>query len=653
LLLLLAALMSAPSSPAVEELVLHVGRVDAGEWSAGGVSLRLGFAGDDRLSVQLSASALALPDPLHRLRTVSFECPEATMRSDAVECAGAELVIGGDGGRAQPLPLSMRFDWKAERWRLEAKGAQLSPGALWAFASEHGLVPALEVADGEGSLTLALDGDAAGQAARLEAAVSGLDFSDSQGLHAGEDLNVRLEVRVSRAKSAWRTRAALQVDAGQLYLDPVFVDAGAAPIAVSAAGNIDPESGRVHLSPFRFHHASVGVLEGEVSVAANGAVEALDLRLGRTAAAPLYATYVQPFAIGTLLDAVAIDGEVAARLEWQARPERQRLQIDLDGLGVDDAAGRFSLLGVRGHVDWSNGAASEATTLSWDGGRFYRIDFGAGVLGGRFAGRRFDLDAPVQVPLLEGGVQVSDLRVDGIGTRDLSWQFRGSVQPMSLTALTSALDWPTFGGTLGGDIPLVSYRGGVITVDGSLDLEVFEGKVRIRQLRIANPFGVIPVLYGDVDLQNLSLDALTGTFSFGNIQGRLQGRVHGLILKDWKPTRFEARFATPEDDDSRHRISQRAVENLASLGGAGAVLSSTFLRIFDEFSYRRLGIACRLENGVCDMDGVAPAQRGYYIVEGGGLPPRIDVLGFNRRVDWEVLLGRLRQVVSTEGPVIR
>ena len=52
------------------------------------------------------------------------------------------------------------------------------------------------------------------------------------------------------------------------------------------------------------------------------------------------------------------------------------------------------------------------------------------------------------------------------------------------------------------------------------------------------------------------------------------------------------------------------------------------------------------------MGGVAPAERGYFLVEGGGLPPRIDVLGFNRRVDWEVLLGRVQRI-TTEGPVIR
>jgi hypothetical protein len=649
----LAALVLATPAPAVEEIVLHIGRVDGGAWSSGEVELRLGFPAEDRLSATLTGVGLTLPEPFDTLSAVSLECPRAVATATGLACASAQLRVSGSGGDLGPLPLAMRLDWNADRWRLEVKGAELAPGPLWTFAAGQGLLPGLEASDGELRLAVEIGDDAKGPSVLVDAAFSGIDFSDADGLHAGENLDVRLTWRLSGAGSGWRTSAEVALDAGQMYLDPVFVDAGVAPISVSVAGSIDPDSGVLHLSPVRFHHEAVATVEGEVSVAAGGALEALDLRLARTPLAPVYLTYLQPFAIGTLFDAVSVDGQVAARIEWRPSPQDRRLRVDLDGVDIDDEADRFDLFGIRGHVNWSDTRGGDATMLSWDGGRFYRIDIGAGILAGRFAARRFDLGAPVEIPLLEGAVQVSDLRVDAIGTQDLSWQFRGSVRPMSLTALTGALDWPTFAGTLGGDIPLVSYAGGVITVDGSLDVEVFDGTLRIRQLGITDPFGVIPVLRADVDLRDLSLDALTGTFAFGNIQGRLQGRVHGLILKDWKPTEFEARFATPEDDDSRHRISQRAVENLASLGGAGAVLSSTFLRFFDEFSYRRLGIGCRLENGVCEMDGVAPAARGYYIVEGGGLPPRIDVLGFNRRVDWDVLLGRLRQIVTTDGPVIR
>ena len=652
LLVVLAALVAVAPSPAVEEITLHIGRVDGGTWSSGDVELELGFAANDRLSARLSTDGLSLPEPFDSLNAMSVDCPQATATATGFQCASAELRLVGENGDEQRLPLSMLLTRADGNWRLRLTSGSLAPGALWTFAVGQGLLPELEIGDGELSFSLRLGGGAEGPVAHLSAVLSGLSFSDADGSHAGEGLHARFEWRLSGRGRDWQTTAELHVDAGQLYLDPVFLDAGEDPVSISAAGDFHTESGALRLSHLRFHHDTIATVEGNLTVGRDGELAALDLRLLQAPLGPVYRTYLQPFAIGTLFDALQVEGDVDARLQWHASADRRRLRVKFHDAGIDDDADRFSMFGISGQLDWDQSGDVDTTTLAWEGGQFYRIDFGAGILEGRFADRSFDLGAPVSVPLLEGGVNVDTLEVTDIGTPDLAWKFRGTVQPMSLQALTGALAWPPFGGTLAGDIPLVSYAGGTITVDGSLNVEVFDGVVRIRQLSIADPFGVIPVLRADVDVQNLSLAALTSAFSFGNIQGRLQGRVHGLILKDWKPTTFDARFATPDDDDSRHRISQRAVENLASLGGAGAVLSSTFLRIFEEFSYRRLGISCRLDNGVCDMDGVAPAERGYYIVEGGGLPPRIDVLGFNRRVDWEVLLGRVQRVTA-EGPVIR
>jgi hypothetical protein len=113
---------------------------------------------------------------------------------------------------------------------------------------------------------------------------------------------------------------------------------------------------------------------------------------------------------------------------------------------------------------------------------------------------------------------------------------------------------------------------------------------------------------------------------------------------------FDASFRTPAGDDSPHRIDQRAVRNLSNLGGGGmsAALSQGLLRLFDKFHYRRLGLSCRLAGGVCGMGGIAPASDGgYYIVEGGGGLPTLDVIGYNRRVDWKVLLERLRSATGS------
>ena len=54
------------------------------------------------------------------------------------------------------------------------------------------------------------------------------------------------------------------------------------------------------------------------------------------------------------------------------------------------------------------------------------------------------------------------------------------------------------------------------------------------------------------------------------------------------------------------------------------------------------------------MNGIAAAGgSGYYIVKGGLLPPRLDIIGYSHDVDWPDLLGRLERVMSDNQPVIQ
>jgi hypothetical protein len=158
--------------------------------------------------------------------------------------------------------------------------------------------------------------------------------------------------------------------------------------------------------------------------------------------------------------------------------------------------------------------------------------------------------------------------------------------------------------------------------------------------------GRFPQFQADIALRDLNLALVTGTFEFGYISGRLGGEVNGLQLFDWRPVAFDARLATPPDYRGDRRITPRAVQNLSSLGGGSGVtsaLSGGFLRIFKDFKYRQLGIACRLEQDVCQMGGVAPAPGGYYLIEGAGLP-RINLIGSQGRVAWSKLLRQLERL---------
>jgi len=78
-------------------------------------------------------------------------------------------------------------------------------------------------------------------------------------------------------------------------------------------------------------------------------------------------------------------------------------------------------------------------------------------------------------------------------------------------------------------------------------------------------------------------------------------------------------------------------------GGGGSVvqaLQSGVLKFFDEYSYEKLGIRCRLRGDVCEMSGIEPAPNGYYIVKGAGIP-RIDIMGNQGRVNWNQLMSSI------------
>jgi hypothetical protein len=220
--------------------------------------------------------------------------------------------------------------------------------------------------------------------------------------------------------------------------------------------------------------------------------------------------------------------------------------------------------------------------------------------------------------------------------------------------LSQALNWPPLAGEISATIPNVRYTEQRFEIGGALAIQLFNGTITIPKLRIEDPFGEVPNLYADITLRNIDLLSLTRTLDFGTIEGNLAGHIKELHLANWQPIYFDAEFATPKGDRSRHRISQRAVANISALSGAGATaaLSRGFLSLFESFRYHRLGIRCRLTNGICEMGGVAPAGEGYYLVEGEGLP-RIDVIGYHRRVDWQELLTRLQAASRSGKPVVK
>jgi hypothetical protein len=296
--------------------------------------------------------------------------------------------------------------------------------------------------------------------------------------------------------------------------------------------------------------------------------------------------------------------------------------------------------------------------LHWDSGTAYNIILGSGEARLQLGGAGVELLAPLRIPTMGGALRINRLALKDFGGDEASGVLDAELEPIQLGQLTGAFGWPAFAGTLSGRLPLLQLAGDAVTVGGTLGASAFDGTVEMSNLRIEQPFGRVPRLSGDLRLRNLDLQRITEEFSFGSIQGRLSGDVAGLKMRNWSPVQMDMHFYTPDDDDLPHRISQRAVENLASVGGGGAtaVLSSGLLRYFEVFAYDRIGLRCVLHDGVCTMSGAGNIEddalgAGYYIVKGRGLP-RIDVVGYRSQVSWPRLVRQLGSITSGGTPTV-
>lgn len=677
---ILCLMFFSSAASAVDEIILTAGPVTGHGWSLAQLVTRLRIDKDAPPSAMIEATGLRLPGPVKDIDNVVVSCAHLGIDAQGVECREGELRIATPEGAPTFSPARVEAAYNAEEIRFKVQALKFGDGVvnLSFDGSEGGFSMN---ADAKGlslpSLLQLMDMKRAGFEFKAQKGVASgtlrwrdskplgelsaslaLDqfaFSDGPGLNAGENLELKLGVDASRRLGPWRFKFDASLPAGQFYLHPVFVDATKGALDLNASGNVPQDLKRVAIENFSISHQGVGNVAGSavLSLDPPGArIDRVELQTNQLFLAPFHATYVKPWLVETAFSKLKVAGDVEAKIEW-SREGTSVATLALREVDLEDEGVRFGVLGVNGKIHWSESGSPRPTQIGFKSAQFYRIDVGETDLLGTFSGSGFTLGAPLDLPMLGGALRIEELEAAGLGGEQLAWRMRGALRPISLELLTKRLEWPPFSGSLSGEVPSIRYAGGEVNVDGKLSVRAFDGRVELDGLKLEQPFGVVPRVTADIAVEELSLGALTQTFSFGKIEGRLSGRIDDLVLENWRPATFDARFATPKNDTSRHRISQRAVENLARLGGTGQVLSSTVLKFFQSFSYDRLGISCRLKNGVCQMGGVEDAERGYYLVKGGGLPPRIDVFGFNTRVDWSTLVERLKSITRVNEAVIR
>jgi len=691
----LAGIALAAPAQGASRLEIRAASVQVSGYLAHSVVASVEQAAESSLAVELHARRLDGVGPLGTISSIRFACPRLTVSAGAASCA--EGRGAAEAGLLGPQDTAVRGSIRPDgEWQLAADSLVLAGGRAALDADGHAAsgsvrlrfsavnlerlagIPAIasrlpesfQVTGAVSGLLRAAASHGELDRATLQASLSGVSFADATGQLAGEQLAADLEIGGSTVGDAggWQLAGSVASSSGQAYLQPIYVDFGARPIRIEAEGVVAADAPTVALSRWRASQTGVGEVEGTARIDLQGGplLHHARVRLRGVDLAGAWPVYGAPWMVGTpwsdLAAAGRIDGEVDVE---DGVPGR--VDLDLDDLSLDSVTGAVAVAGLGGHLSWfSDGlrdllapgtdSAVFKSRLAWKSARLWGIELGAASIPFTTTGNHFRLLDPIVVPVFDGGLSIDTLRLRHAGTPQMYLRFDAELTPVSLRRLTRSLGWPEFSGTLAGRIPRLELADGFVTLGGNLEASVFDGSVTVRSLRLRDPLGEYPQLFADIDVERLDLEQITSTFEFGMITGRLSGRVQGLETFDWMPVAFDANFYTTPGDRSPRRIDQRAVSNLSSIGGGSggsvtAALQGGFLRFFDSFRYERLGLSCRLANDVCHMDGVAPADDGYYIVKGSGLP-RIDVIGNQRRVAWTRLVRQLAAITASPGPVV-
>jgi hypothetical protein len=671
---LASALFHAPSADALEAIELEAREVTVAGVAVTGAHARLDVVSEKETRLSLRADSLLLPQPAGRITQVAFVCDVPVIAEPRFGCdAGRLTARGGPTGAIDTqLKAELRTDSGVTRfsgkglkvagtaasfdgsldargWRVGVRTGNTTIPALRKFAEPWFKLPADLTINGRVAVEGAVADRGKGVSADVGLRFDAVEFTNEAGDIAGEKVQASVRARLEPRDA--KTDITLDVEGaqGQAFLSIIFLDLAKNPLTLAARGSL---AGNVlTFDSLHVDQRDLLDLRAKGSADLSGDVPAIsgDFTIGKMQFPAAYSTYLANLLASSMLGDLATNGSLTGELSL-ANSTVTRARLRPKDLDLRDNKGRFFMSKVTGDVHWAGGVGARIPTsrLAWTEGGAYGLSGGAAELNFIAQGANFALTQATKLPVLDGAIAIDTFAMGNLGADNMEVAFKGRVEPISMPLLAKAFGWPEFSGTLAAVIPGVTLRDNLLTFEGNVEAEVFGGRIVGSDIRLQDPLGRLPRFFADFRARNLDLELVTRTFEVGSITGRLDADVLGLELFAWSPEKFDARLATPPGDKSRHRISAKAVSSLSNVGGGGGgvvqALQSGVLKFFDEYSYEKLGITCKLRNYICEMSGVEPAGVGYYIVKGSGLP-RIDIIGNSGRVDWPTLVS---QITTTE-----
>jgi hypothetical protein len=677
-LILIILIFSLPSSYALEGIKLNIGRVTAQGWNATNIDINLSKLQQIEPQINANIKQFSLDSLKKPLYNIQLKCTNLKSTIKTISCHHSQLQIQ-DKYLANPQGkldfsyypgtqtftallkqfkianglININFNSKLTDWKTTIKTQNTTIGKLIDYQKHYINIPLPYELDGKGDFTIKTSGNPIPEAIQVAGQVEQLSFYNPDSTQVGENVTAVFDTSLAFTAKTTEIELKSNIQQGEVFFDPIYTPIDK-PINIEMQMNLTGT--RYKIKNLKYQHQKVVKFNasGDFDLGENFKIHRLKFDMPKTPIPALYQTYLQSWVSALLQRDLVTTGTIDIHVDWGKSDIL--LQSELLGLNIEDKQKLFGWQGVDGFIQWHNRKKDYSSVLRWKKGYFSKIKLGKSQLYVDVTGQNVKLKAPFRQPILDGALFIDMLKVDNLGQKNMFVELGGSLKPIKLASLSTAFGAPALNGQISGMIPKITYNlaNRHIDIDGAILIKAFDGDIVVHKLHLEQPISRLPVLTADIDIKKLNLKTLTNITEFGEMQGELSGYIKSLRMLKWQPVAFDVYLGTPKDNKLPRRISQKAVQNLSNLGNGSAVgmLSQGALSFFENFSYQTIGWGCKLKNSVCEMRGAEKTGEGYYIVKGGGLP-RIDVIGYNQKVNWRDLFNRLKNISNIEAPIIR
>jgi hypothetical protein len=499
-----------------------------------------------------------------------------------------------------------------------------------------------------------------------------LVFQNKNGSIMGENVSFGTGIEGVVDLKGSRITFAADMDArsGEALYDRYYLNLKKTPIVTSCNGTYDLQKRLIELSKLRFDLTGILPLEihGFIKQGLSKANADFMVILSKVPLKPICHYFLQepyssekPFLAtldtgGTVSAQFRINGfrdawQVKGRLGWlEGKFSLPEKKIALEGIHVDMPVWYQTKAAKTSVKTLSGKLGVESMTVPLLPKQSLRIHLDTGP-------NRISVESGTVIKVPGGDLRLGTVQIEKLFGPDLTIHTRLEFEKIRLHPLLSKIWMHHLGGTLTGTLNPIRYENHVVTTQGKLDAGVFGGNIILSDLGATGLFTSAPVFKLNVKWEDLLLSEMTTDTAFGKIEGVLNGQLRDVEMAYGQPQRFNLILETVQKKGISQKISVKAVENIAQIGGGQSPfigLTGAFASFFKTFPYKKIGIQANLENDVFTVNGTIKEGGVEYMIKRGSFSG-VDIINQNpdNRISFKDMVKRIRRIGSKGGPVVK